>query len=141
MYIGSNYKKIDPYQFGVHARLYLNSGLGGLWQRWHGLVLSDFEVFNCGVEINWFEVNCSVMEVGSHIVLSNVVLVGLEFVILGCKTHLHIPKPLKDSLDGKTWECKFIRYVKNGSGSFYDFIIVRCILVYLITLMKGCFVS
>jgi hypothetical protein len=34
----------------------------------------------------------------------------------GCKTHVLIPKLLRNKLTDKTWECKFIGYVENGSG-------------------------
>ena len=41
--------------------------------------------------------------------------------VWGCKAHVLIPKPLRDKLKGKTWECKFIGYVQNGSGyRFYN---------------------
>ena len=41
--------------------------------------------------------------------------------VWGCKTHVLIPKPLRDKLKGKTRECKFIGYVQNGSGyRFYN---------------------
>ena len=41
--------------------------------------------------------------------------------IWGFKAHILIPKPLKDKLKGKTWECKFIGYVQNDSGyRFYN---------------------
>ena len=33
-----------------------------------------------------------------------------------CKTHVLIPKPLRNKFIDKTWECKFIGYVENGSG-------------------------
>uniref|UniRef100_A0A2N9GSY4 CCHC-type domain-containing protein n=1 Tax=Fagus sylvatica TaxID=28930 RepID=A0A2N9GSY4_FAGSY len=36
--------------------------------------------------------------------------------VWGCKTHVLIPKPLQNKLTNKTWECKFIGYVENGSG-------------------------
>uniref|UniRef100_A0A2N9GNZ7 Reverse transcriptase Ty1/copia-type domain-containing protein n=1 Tax=Fagus sylvatica TaxID=28930 RepID=A0A2N9GNZ7_FAGSY len=36
--------------------------------------------------------------------------------VWGCKTHVLIPKPLRNKLTDKTWECKFIGYVENGSG-------------------------
>ena len=36
--------------------------------------------------------------------------------VWGCIAHVLIPKPLRDKLDSKTWECKFIGYVENGSG-------------------------
>uniref|UniRef100_A0A2N9EKJ9 CCHC-type domain-containing protein n=1 Tax=Fagus sylvatica TaxID=28930 RepID=A0A2N9EKJ9_FAGSY len=35
--------------------------------------------------------------------------------VWGCKAHVLIPKPLRNKLTYKTWECKFIRYVENGS--------------------------
>uniref|UniRef100_A0A2N9F1D9 Reverse transcriptase Ty1/copia-type domain-containing protein n=1 Tax=Fagus sylvatica TaxID=28930 RepID=A0A2N9F1D9_FAGSY len=34
----------------------------------------------------------------------------------GCNAHALIPKPLRNKLIDKTWECKFIGYVENGSG-------------------------
>ena len=38
-----------------------------------------------------------------------------------CKAHVLIPKPLRNKLKRKTWECKFIGYVQNGSGyRFYN---------------------
>ena len=36
--------------------------------------------------------------------------------VWGCKAHVLIPKPLRNKLTDKTWECKFIGYVENGSG-------------------------
>ena len=36
--------------------------------------------------------------------------------VWGYKTHVLIPNPLRDKLKRKTWECKFIGYVQNGSG-------------------------
>ena len=36
--------------------------------------------------------------------------------VWGCKAHVLILKPLRNKLTDKTWECKFIRYVENGSG-------------------------
>uniref|UniRef100_A0A2N9GRF0 CCHC-type domain-containing protein n=1 Tax=Fagus sylvatica TaxID=28930 RepID=A0A2N9GRF0_FAGSY len=36
--------------------------------------------------------------------------------VWGCKAHVFIPKPLRNKLTNKTWECKFIGYVENGSG-------------------------
>jgi hypothetical protein len=36
--------------------------------------------------------------------------------VWGCKAHVLIPKPLRNKLTNKTWECKFIGYVENGSG-------------------------
>jgi hypothetical protein len=36
--------------------------------------------------------------------------------VWGCKAHVLIPKPLRDKLCSKTWECRFIGYVENGSG-------------------------
>jgi hypothetical protein len=33
-----------------------------------------------------------------------------------CRAHVLIPKPLRDKLEDKTWECKFIGYVENDSG-------------------------
>lgn len=36
--------------------------------------------------------------------------------VWGCKVHVLIPKPLRDKLGSKTWECKLIGYVENGSG-------------------------
>ena len=41
--------------------------------------------------------------------------------VWGCKAHVLIPKPLRDKLKRKTWECKFIGYVQKGSGyRFYN---------------------
>ena len=39
-----------------------------------------------------------------------------HFKVWGCKAHVLIPKPLRDKLQSKTWECRFIGYVENGSG-------------------------
>jgi hypothetical protein len=39
-----------------------------------------------------------------------------HFKVWGCKAHVLIPKPLRDKLQSKTWECWFIGYVENGSG-------------------------
>ena len=36
--------------------------------------------------------------------------------VWGCRAHVLIPKPLRDKLKDKTWECKFIGYVENGTG-------------------------
>ena len=36
--------------------------------------------------------------------------------VWGCKAHVLIPKPLRNKLTDKTWECKFIGYVENGNG-------------------------
>ena len=36
--------------------------------------------------------------------------------VWGCKAHVLIPKPLRNKLTDKTWECKFIGYVENGSA-------------------------
>jgi hypothetical protein len=36
--------------------------------------------------------------------------------VWGCKAHVLIPKPLRDKLKDKIWECKFIGYVENDSG-------------------------
>jgi hypothetical protein len=36
--------------------------------------------------------------------------------VWGCKAHVLIPKPLRDKLANKTWECRFIGYIENGSG-------------------------
>uniref|UniRef100_A0A2N9EP82 Integrase catalytic domain-containing protein n=1 Tax=Fagus sylvatica TaxID=28930 RepID=A0A2N9EP82_FAGSY len=36
--------------------------------------------------------------------------------VWGCKAHVLIPKPLRNKLIDKTWDCKFIGYVENGSG-------------------------
>jgi hypothetical protein len=36
--------------------------------------------------------------------------------VWGCKAHVLILKPLRNKLTDKTWECKFIGYVENGSG-------------------------
>ena len=36
--------------------------------------------------------------------------------VWACKAHVLIPKPLRNKLTDKTWECKFIGYVENGSG-------------------------
>ena len=36
--------------------------------------------------------------------------------VWGCKAHVFIPKPLRNKLTDKTWECKFIGYVENGSA-------------------------
>ena len=33
-----------------------------------------------------------------------------------CKAHVLIPKPLRNKLTDKNWECKFVGYVENGSG-------------------------
>jgi hypothetical protein len=33
-----------------------------------------------------------------------------------CKAHVLIPKPLRDKLIDKIWECKFIGYIENGCG-------------------------
>ena len=39
-----------------------------------------------------------------------------NFKIWGCKALVLIPKPLRNKLGTKMWECKFIGYVENGSG-------------------------
>jgi hypothetical protein len=36
--------------------------------------------------------------------------------VWGCKAHILIPKPLRDKLKDKIWECKFIGYIENGCG-------------------------
>ena len=39
-----------------------------------------------------------------------------HFKVWGCKVFVFIPKPLRETLTSKTWECMFIGYVENGSG-------------------------
>ena len=36
--------------------------------------------------------------------------------VWGCKSHVLIPRPLRNKLKDKTWECKFIGYSESGNG-------------------------
>ncbi|GMP88605.1 hypothetical protein CsSME_00040528 [Camellia sinensis var. sinensis] len=67
-----------------------------------------------GFEVN-FRFNTVLIKKGS-VLVKGVRVNDMYSLPIDNKAHVLIPKPLRDKLGSKTWECKFIGYVENESG-------------------------